>query len=333
MPTQPLGKLTHVPLREYWKDEARDLTRWLAEPDNLLQLSNTLDMELELEGIEVLVGPYKADIVANDLSSDSKVVIENQLEKTNHDHLGKILTYASGLNARVMIWVAREFTEEHRRALDFINENAAPELRCYGIEIQLWRIGDSAPAPMFKVVSRPNDYTSEIKTTTGRNDEISDVRATYLEFWSGFVAYCKEHKSRLNLRKPRPQHWFGIAIGRSRFGNNLVASLQNHRIGCEIYLRGKNAKTYFHLLYEKKEEIESQLGPLEWMELPTKQDCRIIVRKFDVDINNQINWPGAFVWLMEQAENFQKTFPPFIKALPVLGNANEDEENAGEPEA
>lgn len=333
MPTQPLGKLTKVPLRDYWKDEARDLTQWLAEPDNLRLLSNTLEMELELEGTEVNVGPFKADIVANDLFSDSKVVIENQLEKTNHDHLGKILTYASGLNARVMIWVAREFTEEHRRALDFINENAAPELRCYGIEIQLWKIGDSVPAPMFRVISKPNDYTSEIKTTAGGTGEISQVKAIYLDFWIDFVAYCKENKTRLNLRKPRPQHWFSFAIGRNKFSHNLVASLQNRRIGCEIYMRGKNAKTAFHLLYEKRKEIEANLGPLEWMELPAKQDCRIIIRKSDIDISNKVTWPGAFAWLLEQAEKFQKTFPSIIKSLPDLEIVDDEDESNGETEA
>src|SRR5687767_11158192 len=121
-----LGRLEQVELRELWLDEARDFTPWLAQEVNLALLSSTLGIELELEGVEVFVGSFKADIVARDISSDTKVIIENQLEKTNHDHLGKIITYASGVDAKSVIWIAKEFSEEHRRALDYLNENAAP---------------------------------------------------------------------------------------------------------------------------------------------------------------------------------------------------------------
>jgi hypothetical protein len=206
MEHKKLGRLEPVNLREYWQDEARDFTNWLAEELNLALLSDTLGMDLELEGIEVSVGPYKADIVARDLSSDSRVVIENQLEKTNHDHLGKMLTYASGLDATMMIWIAKEFSEEHRRAFDFINEQASPNLQCFGLEIELWKIGDSPPAPQFKIVSSPNEYTSEIKTGTPTGN-LTETKVLYLELWNGFKQYCGENGTSLKIRKPRPQHW------------------------------------------------------------------------------------------------------------------------------
>jgi hypothetical protein len=142
-----LGKLIRMNLQDFWLDEAKNFTPWLARNENLELLSSTLGMELEKEGVEVPVGPYRADIVARALSSDTKAIIENQLGKTDHDHLGKAITYASGLDAQIMIWIAKEFSEEHRRALDFLNENAAPDLRCFGVEIQLWRVDDSRPAP------------------------------------------------------------------------------------------------------------------------------------------------------------------------------------------
>jgi hypothetical protein len=309
-------------LREYWQDEARDFTSWLAKKENLAILSDTLGMELELEGVEVFVGPYKADIIAQDASSDSRVVIENQIEKTNHDHLGKILTYASGLDAPIMIWIAREFSEEHRRALDFINEKASPGLRCYGLEIQLWRIGNSDPAPQFKIVSSPNEYSAEVKADTA-SGELSDTKSLYLDFWTGFKDYCALQVTFLNLRKARPQHWFSIAVGRSRFQISLTASQQNRRIGCEIYLRGVNAKTAFKMLEKRKEEIESQTGPLEWMELPQKQDCRIVLFKHDIDVKDRQTWQNAFPWYKENAEKFYNAFSPIIKSLPDLG----DEEN------
>jgi hypothetical protein len=322
---KPLGKLDPVDLRNYWRDEARDFTVWLASSETLELLSDTLGIELELESTEVSVGPYKADIVARDISSDAKVVIENQLEKTNHDHLGKILTYASGLNATVMIWIAREFTEEHRRALDFINENASPNLRCYGIEMQLWRIGNSEPAPMFKVISSPNEYTTEIKTDTSSGG-LTETKALYLDFWNSFRSYCKDHGTSLKLRKPRAQHWYSFSVGRSKFHISLTASLQNRRLGCEIYMRGKNAKTAYRLLNHRKDEIEANLGTLDWMELPTKQDCRIILRKKDVSISDKNVWNESFAWLKEQAEAFYKTFSPIIRSLPIQ-EINEEEIN------
>lgn len=328
MNSKTLGKLESVSLREYWQDEARDFTNWLANEENLGLLSDTLGMELELEGIEVAVGPYKADIVARDVTSDNRVVIENQLEKTNHDHLGKIFTYASGLSAPVMIWIAREFSEEHRRALDFINENSAPELQCFGIEIQLWRIGNSVPAPQFKVVSSPNEYTSEIKADIS-SGELTEAKALYLDFWMGFRDYCKEQGTSFKVRKPRPQHWFSIAVGRSKFQISLTASMQNRRMGCEIYLRGKNAKTAFRLLVAKKNEIETKTGVLEWLELPDKQDCRIALFKHDIEFRNRSNWQDSYSWYKEKAETFYNAFSPIIKSLPDLenddGKDNEEE--------
>lgn len=312
-----LGRLEPVTLREYWQDEARDFTNWLAKEENLGLLSDTLGMELELDGVEVAVGPYKADIIARDVTSDARVVIENQLEKTNHDHLGKIFTYASGLDATVMIWIAREFSEEHRRALDFVNEKASPELQCYGIEIQLWRIGTSDPAPQFKVVSSPNEYTSEIKADPS-SGELTEAKALYLDLWNGFKEYCKATGTILKIRKPRPQHWFSIAVGRSKFQISLTASMQHRRVGCEIYLRGKNAKTAFKLLIEKKEQIEAQTGSLDWQELPGKQDCRIALFKHDLDPRNRVIWPDTYRWYKENAEKFYKAFSPIIRSLPDL---------------
>jgi hypothetical protein len=317
MAQKPLGHLEFVNLRDYWQDEARDFSYWLANEENLALLSDTLGMDLELEGIEVAVGPYKADIVARDVNSDTRVVIENQLEKTNHDHLGKIFTYASGLNATTMIWIAKEFSEEHRRALDFVNEKASPELQCFGIEIQLLRIGDSLPAPQFKVVSSPNEYTSEIKTDTS-SGELTEAKAIYLDFWNEYKKYCTEKGTTLKIRKPRPQHWFNISIGRSAFTVVLTASIQNRRIGCELYLRGKGAKVALKLLKKEKELIEKQTGVLDWQELPGKQDARIALYRQNVDIRDHGIWPEAHKWHKENAENFHKAFYPLLKALPDL---------------
>jgi hypothetical protein len=220
MPKQPLGYLEHVELRDVWADEARDFTPWLAEPENLKRLGDALNMDLELEGTELAVGPYSADIVAMDTSGNQKVIIENQLEKTNHDHLGKLITYASGLSAKTMIWIAKEVTEEHRRAIDFLNENSALNMRLYAIQIQVMKIGSSQPAPLFKVVASPNEYSEGATGPAAR----TETRAMYLALWNSFKDYAQQAGTFLKLRKPTTEHWFSIALGRSHFTITLTIS-------------------------------------------------------------------------------------------------------------
>jgi hypothetical protein len=316
-----LGTLEHVDLRQFWDDEARDFTPWPAKEENLARLSSDLGMELELEGVQVPVGPYWADIVAQDTSSNTRVIIENQLEVTNHDHLGKIITYASGLEAKVVIWIAKSFTEEHRRAIDFLNENSAPKLSFFAVVVKLFRIGNSVPAPMFEIDESPNVFTSTVKET---EKELTETKVLYLEFWTGFREFCLKHGTFLSLRKPRPQHWFSAAVGRSKFSLSLTASIQKDRLGCEVYMRGKNAKAAFKLLEKDRGAVEQLTGPLDWQELPDGQDCRILLVHPETDISDRANWPAAFEWLKEKAELFHKAFSPRIKALPIL-DAEEDE--------
>ena len=147
-----LGILNRVDLKEFWKDEAREFTPWLSREENLSLLADTLGLELELVDTEVSVGNFNADIVAKDVLGDRNVIIENQLEKTNHDHLGKIITYASGLDAQVIVWICNKVTEEHRKAVDWLNEITNDKIAFFALEIELWAIDASMPAPKFNGV-------------------------------------------------------------------------------------------------------------------------------------------------------------------------------------
>lgn len=321
-----LGTLQPVDLRDVWDDEAKRFTPWLAKPENLSRLSEALgDVELDLEGVEVPVGSFKADIVAFDNLSKAKVIIENQLEKTNHEHLGKIITYASGLDAKIILWISREFTEEHRRAIDFLNESAAPNMRIYGIEIKLFKIGASDPAPDFRIIARPNEYSASVNKDQRR---FTETKALYLEFWTSFKDFCKRNGGSLNLRKPRGQHWFSIAVGRSKFSISLTASTMHNRLGCEIYIRGQLAKQAFKLLERDKSAIERVTGPLQWQELPDGQDCRIVRYRQGVNITEKANWEDAFRWLQNEAQLFHKAFSTCIKALPIEDEEEEPEERS-----
>jgi len=307
-----LGSLEPVDLRSIWPDEARDFTPWLAREENLRRLSDALNLELELDRIEVAVGPYSADVVATDAFSNSKVVIENQLEKTNHDHLGKVLTYASGLEARILIWIAKKFTEEHRQTFDYLNECTSGRLRLYGVEIEVVRIGNSVPAPLFKLVSSPNDY---VAATHNASAGISDTKSLYLEFWTAFRDYCRANGETLRLRTPRPQHWYSVSIGRSRFSVALSVSTTYRRLGCALYLRGSTAKDAFRILKEEEQEVEREIGSIEWQELPEGQHCRIVDYLQDFDPRNRQDWDRGFVWLKKRAEEFRSAFGPRVKLL------------------
>src|SRR3954454_8795457 len=148
-----LGRLQRVSVRDYWLDEAREFTPWLAQEENIALLGETIDLELEVEAQERNVGPFRADILCRDTITGHFVLIENQLERTDHIHLGQLLTYAAGLEAVTIVWVARQFTEEHRAALDWLNGITNTTINFFGLEIELWRIGNSDLAPKFNAVS------------------------------------------------------------------------------------------------------------------------------------------------------------------------------------
>src|SRR5713226_212869 len=234
--TKNLGILKRVDLRDFWEDEAREFTPWLASPENLKLLGEAIGIELELEATESRVGIFKADIVAKEVGTDDRVIIENQLEHTDHDHLGKLLTYASGLGAKVVVWVAEEISDEHRRAMDWLNEITGDSFSFFALEIELWRINDSDPAPKFNLVCRPNDWAKSL-TSADSGSEPSETKLSQLEFWSAFVEFGKRKGSAISFRKPRPQNWYSLAVGRSRFNLSLTANTKLRRIGCELYIR------------------------------------------------------------------------------------------------
>ena len=195
-----LARLERVELRTVWADEAQDFTPWLAQPENLAVLSDALGMELETEGQEERVGPFRADILCRDTGDDSWVLIENQLERTDHNHLGQLLTYAAGLQTVTIIWVARTFTEEHRAALDWLNEITDERFRFFGLETELWRIGNSPAAPKFNIVAKPNEWTRSVgqATKTGGINQRA-ANSQHQRFWGQLNAHLQAKNSPVQL--------------------------------------------------------------------------------------------------------------------------------------
>ena len=310
--SKSFGKLTQVELREYWRDEAGDFTPWLATEENLELLGNAIQMDLELVGSEQSVGDFKVDILAKEMDSNQYVVIENQLEKTDHKHLGQLLTYAAGHSAKAVIWIAEKLTEEHRKALDWLNEKTSEEVEFFGLEIELWRIGDSKAAPKFNLVSQPNDWAKRIVQSENYT-KLTETKILQQEFWTGLMEYMKSNKTFLNLRKPRPQHWYTLAIGKPGFWISLTVNSKSKKIGCELYIR--ETQSGFVNLEKDKEVIERELGAeLEWKELPKKKGSRII-QYHSADFQNKEKWQELFKWFKERVESFYNTFHKRIKNL------------------
>ena len=310
-----LGKFEKVDLREYWVDEAKDFTPWLSKDENIEILSEVIGIDIEIEGKEVFVGSFKADLVGRDISNNRKIIIENQLEKTNHDHLGKLITYASGIEASVIIWICKSITEEHRQAIDWLNENMNDDIHFFGIEIELWKIDGSNPAPRFNIICRPNEWVKTTKKAGEGSSIISDTKALQLEYWNYLKDYCNQKGSSLNLRTPRAQHWYSMSVGRSKFHISFTANTMQNRLGCELYIRGENAKKAYFELLKEKDSIEKEIGTeLNWQELPEGQDSRIIIFK-NGNIKDKVSWDEISEWFMENAELFYKTFNERVKKI------------------
>lgn len=303
-----LGKLKTVDLRLQWEHEALDFTKWLAELDNLSELGDALGIDIELIQTEAGVGSFSADIVAQEETTGKKIVIENQLESTDHKHLGQVLTYAAGIEAEYIVWIVKEARDEHRQAVEWLNEHTDEKINFFLIRIELWQIGDSDPAPKFVIVSRPNDWTKSIRgSAISTPKELSETKMVQLEFWQQLKDYAASNMSSVRLRKVYAQHWYDVAIGRSDCHVSFTALLSERQLGCEIYI--PNSKDLFQAFLSNKAEIEAELSlglELLWQELPAKKACRIrAVRPFDFSTGNRTE---AFDWLLQTYNKMKKVF-------------------------
>lgn len=310
-----IGKLKKVELRKLWKGEASDFTPWLAKEENIESLSEIIGIELEVISEEKSVGPFKADILCKSTIDDTYVLVENQLEKTDHSHLGQLMTYAAGLEAVTIVWISKRFTEEHRAALDWLNRITDEEIRFFGIEVEAYQIGDSDPAPMFQMVSKPNDWTKAIHRSKGQRD-LTEAKTTNLEYWTAMRDYFESQGTKIKSQKPSPQHWTNYAIGRSNFHMAAVHSVRDKFIRVEFIINGNDSKEKFDILSNKYEqESYSYIDPnLIWDKLEDRKGSWVYLQK-DVDVNNKSDWHNQFQWIMKNLEKMDKFFRPKIKAL------------------
>ena len=316
--TQGLARLERVDdLRSIWPYEDQNFTPWLAE--HIEELGDALGLEIELESTEAPVGGFSLDILAREVGRDRKVIIENQLGETNHSHLGQLLTYAAGYEAGVVVWIAKEFRDEHRAALDLLNRHTDEEMEFFGVVVELWKIGDSLPAPNFKVVSAPNEWGKQTKQTiSNRGDgEVSERRERYRSFFQGLIDRLRNEPWLIQGHQTQPRNGYVFQM----YGRGVHSTVSFGRPGIArvaVYIDGGDKswnKRLFDNIAQIKEEIEAELGGLVWERLDNRRACRISAQRpgsiDDADeILNEIR-----AWMAQNLLAFRKTFGPRLENL------------------
>lgn len=292
-------------LRIVWKNEEKDFSAWLSREENLAILGKEIGIDLVLEERESPVGSFKIDILAKEDNTNQKIIIENQLTDTNHDHLGKVITYAAGKEADIIIWIVKKARDEHRKAIDWLNDHTDEKIGVFLVEIELWKIGDSLPAPKFKVVSKPNEWAKAMKL------QMTTTQRLQLEFWEEFKNYASETDmtNNFNLTKARPQHWYNLSIGMSEAYISLTVKSQKKLLGVEIYMQ--DSKEQYEIYADQKEKIEKDLGfNMEWFPLPERKASRIIVNRSG-DLKSKTKWKDFFNWYIEKAIIIKEVFAKY----------------------
>jgi hypothetical protein len=266
-----ISRLTKVPLRDLWRHEAHGFTKWLA--DNLDFLSETLGFQVTFDEREVAAGSFSADIRAED-PQGNYVIIENQLERTDHDHLGKLITYMSNLDAKTAIWITSEPRPEHEAAVHWLNETLPADTAFYLIKLDAYRIGDSDPAPHFTVVAGPSPETKQIGE---QKKELAERHVQRMEFWRLLIDRMKTELPPYKNLSPGKENWVGTTLGKGGLNYNFVIRMDDARV--ELYIdlgEMESNKSIYDSLFERKEQIEKAFGnKLEWQRLDDKRACRI----------------------------------------------------------
>lgn len=311
-----VGRIKKVSLRELWKKEDKDFTRWLEE--NIEYLNEVLDIDIAVESREEKVGPFKVDLFGED-SDGNKVIIENQLERTDHDHLGKIITYLTNLEAKTAIWITSKPTEEHIKAIEWLNEITPDDISFYLIKIEAIRI-ESQPlaAPLFTIVKGPSRESKQIGAEKKEHAQRHILRK---EFWTQLLEKAKE-KTKLHTNvSPSIYSWMAAGAGKSGIGYNY--GITNKYASCEIYLdRGKEFedpninKIRFDQLFKHKDEIEKEFGgKINWERLDDRRASRISIRFEGAGLNDKDKWDDIQEKMIETMVRLEKAFGKYIRQL------------------
>jgi Domain of unknown function (DUF4268) len=306
-----IGKLERVPLREVWKHEALDFTQWLQE--NIDVLNSALDLNLVNVDREQAAGSFSIDLVAED-EGGGTVIIENQLEKSNHDHLGKLVTYLTGMGAKAAIWIVSDPRPEHVAAITWLNE--ASSAAFYMVKVEAVRIGSSPAAPLFTLIVGPSEETEEVGHT---KREIAERYTIRKRWWTQLIERSAKISKLHAHITPGEYSWIGTSSGVR--GLNLNYSITQDECGAELYIdRGKGReeenKSIFDQLFAHREEIEKGFGgPLSWERLEGKRACRIKYSQEGGYRTPEDQWPKMQEDIIAAMNRLEQALRPFLKQL------------------
>ena len=305
-----LGKLEEVDIRKVWPHEQYDFSKWLATEENIRELGDALNLSLTDVETEKFVGNYRCDILCKDEITGKMVLIENQLEPTNHDHLGKIITYASGLDAAVVVWIVASARDEHASAIEWLNKHTDDEISFFLMEVHAYKIGDSDPAPQFKIIEQPNDFVKIVKAVS-KNTDMNESQKNRLEFWTQFNEVVDSKGKPFNKRKATPDHWYNVAIGSYDASISIDLVNKEHKIRVSLWI--SDNKDIFDALLQKKDEIEEALGfALEWNRLDNKKASYICTYIKGLDFKKQDNYPMLMEQIIDLVLKMRNVFPKFM---------------------
>lgn len=305
-----IGKLNEVDIRNLWKHEQYDFSEWLSQSENIKLLDDVLGLTLTDITKEAYVGSYRCDIFAKDESSGIKVIIENQLEASNHDHLGKIITYASGLDAEVIVWIVKQAKEEHRSAIEWLNNNTNSNVNFFLIELHAYTIENSIPAPFFEVIEKPNEFIKNSKMN-GEQDNLNKSQSERLEFWNRFNEILIDRGKPFNVRKATTDHWYDVALGTSEAHVSINLVNKDSVVCIDLYINDN--KELFDSLYLKKDIIECDLGfkPI-WDRLDNVKASRIKYNIKGLNYDNHSNYDELMNKVIDTAVKMRDTFKKYI---------------------
>lgn len=310
-----IGELEVVDIRKVWQHEAHNFTPWLLK--NSDKLGKLLGIDLELVASEHPVGGFSLDLIGHDSSTGDLVIVENQLEQSDHSHLGQLLTYSGGTDAVNIIWIATSFREEHRAALDWLNNRTDEKTRFFAVSIAAVRIGDSDVAPLFTLVARPNNWNKIVKAASAAVSN-NDKSGAYFEFWSQYLERLASEKPNwTNTNSVPTRSWISLRSGISAvtFGTNF----SNQGLRSEVYFGSASTEVNearFQAIYANKDEFEQRFGqPLSWETLEGKKASRIAFYWPNQKIDQLQDWEKFMDWFIDTQERLRSAAAPFIEQL------------------
>lgn len=282
-----IGKLTPVNPREVWRHEALNFTPWLA--GQIDHLAEAIGEDLEVLGSETAVGPFSADIVARNRLDGHTVLIENQLEKTDHTHLGQIMTYLAGLEAKTVVWIATRFQEEHVSAIRWLNDHTPPEFRFFAVELRVVQIGQSPVAPIFDIIVRPNAFERNLKVRKAEAEASADTR--HRDFWD---LYLQRHPGDTAIgMKPTSSTNIWLPVGEGIVVGAYLAK------GTGVYVRGQAANS-LEAVVAKLEPHRAVLEARTGAPFSEGNKYSWLLVRAGLPFGDASTWPAVADWLHEQ---------------------------------